>query len=82
MDFTRRGDFTWRVLTVWKVVKWYFCKNKRQILLIGNVILHNTNPKPELIPELTRTNGFVEVLILGKGNFGMGNDYRWIETES
>jgi len=44
--------------------------------------LHNTNPKPELIPELTRTNGFVEVLILGKGNFGMGNDYRWIETES
>ena len=40
--------------------------------------MHNTNPKP----ELTRTNGFVEVLILGKGNFGMGNDYRWIETES
>ena len=41
------------------------------------------NPKPELIPELTRSNGFVEVLILGKGNFGMGNDYRWwIETVS
>ena len=37
--------------------------------------------KPELKPELTQTNGFVEVLILGKEYFGKMSNSNYLQTE-
>ena len=37
--------------------------------------------KPELKPELTQTNGFVEVLILGKEYFGKVSNSNYLQTE-
>jgi len=37
--------------------------------------------KPELKPELTQTNGFVEVLILGKEYFVKVSDSNYLQTE-